>query len=220
MNDYGLAVNNSNGDIMFDSRRQMNSYVLQSYGTASSVSVEAGDLVCVQGSTAVASKIIYGLPSIGGTYSFYAYDPTARTTASVSLSYMVVRQSKDVTIPANEDFGLLVRNPDGSTQFDSRTVQSDAHCRITDYFGRLTVPGNAALPASPNLITDTSEYVELTRWTSFASLGNFGSITGAQWLGGNQPKAWSYNWVIDPSLGEIRTYNDVRNVIMIAELDV
>ena len=218
MNDYGLMVNNSNGDIMFDSRRQMNSYVVVDYGTGSSVSVQAGDLVFVQGSTAVATKIIYGLPSAGNTYSFYGYDPVAQTTGSVSLSYLVVRYSANITIPSGDTHGLIVKNPDGTVQFDSRSVQSDVHFTITDYFGRLTVPGDAALPASPTLTTDTAEYVELTRWTRYVNLGSTGSVSGCQWIGGNTPKAWSYNWLNDPTLGEIRTYNDVLNVIMIAEL--
>lgn len=222
MNDYGLAVQSATGATMFDSRKQMSSYVVADYGTASSVDIESDDLVFVQGSSAVSSKIIYADVSLGlptSTVTFKGFDEATNTSSTVSLSYLHVKPSKDVAVPAGENYGLLVKNPDGSVQFDSRSIQSDAHFAITDYHGRKTLAGDAT---SAVLITDSAEYVEILRNTQFGGIGNFYSITGIQFFGtgGNSPKFWSYTQVTDPQQNTTRTYQQNLSAILIAELDV
>lgn len=221
-NDYGLAVKSATGATMFDSRKQMSSYVVADYGTGSTVDIKTGDLIFVQGSAALSSLIIYadiGLGSGTGTVTFKGFDQATNTTTTVSLSYLHVTPSKEVAIPSGDDFGLLVKNPDGSVQFDSRSVQSDAHFAITDYHARKTLTGDALASV---LITDSAEYVEILRNSNFSGIGNSYSITGVQFFGtgGNSPKFWSYFQVKDFNQNVIRSYQRNLSTILIAELDV
>lgn len=222
MNDHGLVVHNASGQLMFDSRRQMNSYVVTSYGTASTINASSNCLVFIQGSTAVASKIVYGEDNANGTFSFYTYDISTGTTASVNLSYICATPSSSVSVPAGETHGLLVRSPDGSTQFDSRTVTTDAHFRITDYFTRLELSGNSTDGTQPILTSDSAEYIELSRNTFFSSGFDTTIITGIHFLGATAaaPKFVRYIQVDDPETGVITTYNPNQTAILIAELDV
>lgn len=222
MNDYGLVVHNGLGQLLFDSRKQMKSYVVCDYGTASTINITSDSLVFIQGSTAVASKIVYGEDNGNGTFSFYTYDDSTGTTASVSLSYMCVAPSQSVTIPTGEDYGLLVRSPDGTTQFDSRTITSDAHFKIEGYFNRLELSGDSSDSSEPILISDTAEYIELSRNTFFSSSFDTTIVKGIDFLGatGAAPKFVSYLQVDDPELGVQTTYSPNSTVILIATLDV
>lgn len=221
-NQYGLAVHNELGQILFDSRKQMTSYVVSDYGTASSVNANGSDLVFVKGSASVSSSIIYGVQNLNGTYAFFALDPSTGVTSSVSLPYLVATRSADVTPDPSDTYGLLVKSPDGTVQFDSRSIQSDSHFKITANFPRLTLPGDANSPSSPTLITDSAEYVEIRRYSEFFAAGSSLAITGIQFFGtnGNQPKFWSYFQITDPTLGAIRTYSDNRKAVLVCEQDV
>ena len=122
-------------------------------------------------------------------------------------------------MPAGENYGLLVKNPDGSVQFDSRSVQSDSHFTVTDYHGRKTLNGDAT---SAVLTTDSAEYVELLRTSQFSGLGNLYSLTGIQFFGtgNNQPKFWSFTRATDFQGNVVTTYQQNLSAILIAELDV
>lgn len=165
---YGLICKTASGEIQFDSTKQMSSYVITSRGNASSVTVGANCLVFIKGNSSTVDKVIWGDLS-ASTYTFKAFDITARTNSTVSLDYIVCTPSADVSIPAGDDYGLRVYNPDGTVQFDSRTVKDSKHFAITDYQARLTLTGNSADATQPYLTSTASEYVEIKRYSDFAA---------------------------------------------------
>lgn len=221
MNDYGLVVNNAAGDIMFDSRRQMDSYVVASYGNASSVTTKFGDLVFVKGDSSVSDELIYIEPFdfSGGsttTRSFFKYDPTTQSSTAVSLDYIHVAPSANIAPDTGDDYGLLIKSPDGSVQFDSRSIKSDAHYSITDVWRRLELFGNGT---GPTLTTTSAEYVELTRSTSVSvSVGE--SVRAIKFTGtnGNVPKYMDY--IVTGIFNPVLNYRNNTTAIFIAELDV
>lgn len=162
---YGLVCKTASGEIQFDSTKQMNSYVISTYGSASSVTVGTDCLVFVKGNSTTTDKVIWGELS-GSTYTFKAFDPTTRTNTTVTLNYFVCTPSKDITPATGDDYGLQVYNPDGTVQFDSRSIKSDKHFSINDYRARLTMTGDTT---DGDLNSSASEYVEIKRYSSFSA---------------------------------------------------
>ena len=221
MNDYGLAVNSASGNIMFDSRRQMSSYVLYDYGSGTGVTTQGDDLVFVKGSAAVQSLIIYAktvLSSPTSSYEFRGYNPSTGADSLVTLDYLHIVKSADVSPDVGDDFGLMVLNPDGTVQFDSRSLKSDTHFSITDYHARQSLAGNASI--GPNLVTTTAEYVEITKNSEVTMFGGLRVIEGVQWVGGNTPKYWNYAEQTPIGLPTVTTYSTNQKPLFIAELDV
>jgi hypothetical protein len=163
---YGLVCKTASGEIQFDSRKQMSSYVVTSRGNASSVSVGTNCLVFIKGNSSTVDKVIWGSLS-GSVYSFNAFDIVTRTNTSASLDYIVCTPSADISIDAGDDYGLRVYNPDGTVQFDSRSVKDSKHFVITDYQARLTLSGNSADATQPFLASTSSDYVEIKRYSDF-----------------------------------------------------
>ena len=162
---YGLVCKTSSGEIQFDSTKQMNSYVISSRGNASSVTVGSDCLVFIKGNSTTTDKVIWGELS-GNTYTFKAFDDVTRTNSTVTLDYFVCTPSKDITPAVGDDYGLRVYNPDGTVQFDSRSVKNDKHFSINDYRARLTMTGDAT---DGDLNSSTSEYIEIKRYSSFSA---------------------------------------------------
>ena len=220
MNDYGLVVNNENGNVMFDSRRQMNSYVLYDYGSGTGVTAQGDDLVFVKGTAAVSSLIIYArqvLALPNSSWEFRGYNASTGADTAVTLDYMHIVKSADVTPDAGDDFGLMVKNPDGSVQFDSRSMKSDTHFSITDYHARKSLAGNSS---GPTLVSNTGEYVEITKNTDVQIFGGIDSVRGVQWFGGNSPKYWAYTTSAPFGQPPATTYQTNQAPLFIAELDV
>ena len=190
---YGLVCKNANGDIQFDSTKQMDSYVVSARGTGSSVTVNSSCLVFVQGTSSTSGKTIWGDVS-GNTLTFKAWSPLpSNSNTTVSLPYIVCSRSTDIIVPSGETYGLRVYNPDGTVQFDSRSVKNDKHFTITDYQERLTLNGNPFDVNEPFLTTSTSEYVEIKRYSSnsIASAQEF-TISGIKSSGTNG-KTYKYH---------------------------
>ena len=161
---YGLICKTTSGEIQFDSRKQMNSYVVSARGTASSVTVGPDCLVFIKGNSSTTDKVIWGELS-GTTYTFKTFDVTTRTTNTVTLDYFVCTPCKDITPEVGDEYGLRVYSPDGTVQFDSRAVKDDKHFRVTDYRTRLTLIGDGS---DGDLTTNTTEYVEIKRYSLFS----------------------------------------------------
>jgi hypothetical protein len=243
-NDFGLVVKNNSGGTMFDSRKGMNSYVIREMGTASAVSDTtniADELIFVrppvgQGA-ALSGKILYASPRINGyACGFYQYDDSTRIWGSVTLDYFVVSHSKNVT--SSDDYGLQVRNSDGSVQFDSRSVKFGNHFLITSYHPPYSVDGDGG---QQYFLGDVNDYWEIGKWT----LGLMGSaigtaaesiaLQGIQFFE-DEPRAWGiydtygeegglnggfggeYDDDLDRSNNTSRTYRDIRQMIVSAEL--
>lgn len=217
-NDYGLVVNNASGDIMFDSRRQMDSYVVASYGNALGVNGNISDLVFIKGDVSVKDKLVFveRYAITGGTaYTFQTFDPTTRTKTPVALDYIHVRPSGMITPPAGEDYGLMIKNPDGTVQFDSRSIQTDAHFSITKVWRRLDLYGNGLGSA---LTTSSGQYIEVGRTTSVSVIINV-ALSAIEFSGstGNVAKYVSY---VETGIGTVVTnYRDLQTAMFIAELD-
>ena len=221
MNDYGLVSFTALGSVQFDSRKQMNSFVVDSSGTGSSAPISTDSLVFVKGKAGLTGLYVYGTAS-GGNYSFRTYNPSNQTTASVSLSYLVCTPAKDVTVAAGDDFGLIVKSPDGTVQFDSRAMIEDEHFNITDYWVRQDQPGNPDASGSDILTTDTAEYVELRRNSVVQIDPEFQQVSGIRFSGTNGEFAKFVSIERSGSFesGFSTVYNNNRASILIAELDV
>lgn len=162
---YGLSIQNTAGGVMFDSRRQMSSMVLVEHGTQTGVTdYQAGDWVFVKGPADSNNVVFVDRDTTASTLDFKkrpttTLSTTANDTAAL-CDYFVLRQSKDIPPEAGDNYGLLVLNPDGSTQFDSRSVQSDKHYNITG----VTQPFTAI--ANYLQVGLTDEYCRMDFWST------------------------------------------------------
>jgi len=231
--DYALTVYNDNGGLMFDSRRKMSSYVVTEVGTGvQPVDTDIDlfeDLVFIrppagQRQFMTQYVIFRSIPSIStdsdgngnpilvNNGKFYGYDIAADdgTADELVLDYFVAKHSSRVT--SDEEYGLLVSNEDGSTQFDSRSVKTGNHFNIT----------TAAQPRSYNCwrpdqpadsLGDITDYWEIGTWSWGMGLYGGGGILisermvqGLQFVGGGTSNGNTgpivYSWFsVDPNDG-------------------
>ena len=217
-NDYGLSVNNANGDILFDTRRQMDSYVVASYGTDTGVSGTIKDMLFIKGDVSVKDKMVFCDRVFNGglvDFTFKTFDPSTKAIATVSLSYIHVMPSGLITPDAGDDYGLQIKSPDGSVQFDSRSLKTDAHYVITDVWRRLELYGNGLGAA---LTTDSAEYVEVGRTTGVSvTLGESVRAIEFTGTGGNIPIYHDY--IVTGIFNPITSYRYNTTSMFIAELD-
>jgi hypothetical protein len=219
-NDYGLSVTNANGGIMFDSRRQMDSYVVSSYGNGNGVVGTITDMVFVKGDASVSNELVACDRTFNqdGTvaYVFKTYDPATKTLADVALDYIHVRPSGLITPATGEDYGLQVRSPDGSVQFDSRSIKTDAHYLVTKIWRRLELYGNGLGSA---LTTDSAEYIEIARTTGVSvSIGE--SVSAIKFTGTNGNIPIYHDYIVTGIFTPITSYRYNKTSMFIAELDV
>lgn len=172
MSDYGLVVYNNSNRIMFDSRREMHSYVVSEIGTGTQPSTYSsgdGDFIFVaipyNQATAMSSYIIYLAQSFNladPTPTFKGYDISTGVSDTLTLDYFVVKNSKNIS--STDDYGLVINNDDATVQFDSRSVKLGSHFVITSY----TQP-NSSIGWSPSSggvgLGDPSDYWDIS-WTS------------------------------------------------------
>ena len=206
-NNYGLVVNNSNGGIMFDSRRGMNSYVVKEVGTGTYVNLNSNDdFIFIKRPSGESSSFYInnvflssrndlvnenaGLipPGAGNNpvRNFFKFDLTTETYSTATLDYFVITHSSNVDT-TSENYGLLINNSNGSIQFDSRSVTSDNHFLITGYHQPGTVSGNPNTSAGNIGLGDLSDYWS-TNWTSGSVPNSLFiqtlDISGIRWIGG------------------------------------
>lgn len=191
MSDYGLVVYNNSSRIMFDSRREMHSYVVSEIGTGTQPSTYSsgdGDFIFVSipygQATAMSSYIIYLAYSfdLGDStpFSFKGYNISTGVTDTLTLDYFVVKNSKNIS--STDDYGLVINNDDATVQFDSRSVKLGSHFVITSY----TQP-NSSIGWSPSSggvgLGDPSDYWDIS-WTGAFDEGFTNGVTGLRIQGG------------------------------------
>lgn len=181
---YGLQIFNASGQLMFDTTRDMDSYVVKSAGTASSVTLTLGDILFVKipttsqtannNLTYFAEEQGYPTPNTATTqtFDFYRANPeqSGSTITSFTFDYFIISPSKNMSV-GSDTYGLTIYNEDGTTQFDSRTVGSN-HFQIVDSFSYPDVGGNG-------------NYTTVANGSQYISLTNFGGNP-------NFPSVWSY----------------------------
>lgn len=218
---YGLAVNNSNGDILFDSRRQMDSYVVAYYGNGSGAIGTLNDLIFIKGDVSVKDKLVVcqRVFNTDGsvTRTFHTFDPGTKTLSSpVSLDYVHLMPSATIGPDTNDNYGLQIRNPDGTIQFDSRSIKSDAHYRIVDVHRRLELLGNGLGSA---LTSDSSQYVEVGRTTSASVIIN-ASVRSIKFTGTNGNIPVYYDYIETGLFPVVTSFRYNTTSMFIAELEV
>jgi len=180
---YGLQIFNAFGQLMFDTTREMDSYVVKSSGSASSVTLTLGDILFVKipsGSQTANNNLTYfaeeqGYPTPNTattqTFDFYRANPefSGSTITSFTFDYFIISPSKNIN--SNENYGFQIFNEDGTIQFDSRTVGAN-HFQIVDSFSYPDVGGN-------------SNYTTIANGSQYISLTHFGGNP-------NFPSVWSY----------------------------
>ena len=181
---YGLQIFNTAGQLMFDTTRDMDSYVVKSSGTASSVTLTLGDILFVKIPTAsqTASNLFtyfaeeQGWPTPNTattqTFDFYRANPeqSGSTITSFTFDYFIITPSKNVSV-GSDTYGLQVFNEDGTVQFDSRTLGSN-HFQTADSFSYPDVGGSG-------------NYTTVANGSQYISLTNFGGNPSF-------PSVWSY----------------------------
>ena len=211
--DYGLAINNSNGGVMFDSRKGMNSYVIRELdsGTATSTPLMSGEFLFVKipsGSAgSMSSKIIVQSVQdlVGSTQPnpsnrvrhFYGFtDSDPYQMERVTLDYFIVTHSSNVDT-SGENYGLVINNIDNegnvTVQFDSRSITFGNHFLITQYYPPKSVdsdPSNGA-----QALGDLTAYWNI-EWTDGSAVNSYNPegvfITGLRWTGSSGPIAISF----------------------------
>lgn len=211
-NEYGLTVYNDNNGLMFDSRRGMNSYVVTevSSGTGPTVPSGAGtlpisdaDFIFVKLPASLSNSVIYynhfTSKFYSRTFSISSSNGITNTTwgspAEATLDFFTVKHSSKVS--STDDYGLIVYNPDGTIQFDSRSVQQSNHFQITSFIqsGFSGAWGPLGGGTSLDPLSGNGDYWEISKWTGGGGL-SFDSlqITGI-WPAGNGPYAINYSSV-------------------------
>lgn len=214
MSDYGLTVYNNNGGLMFDTRRDMNSYVVTEVGTGNSVSLEGpetsgslnlgeGDFLFVaipSGQASAMSQYViflsFDISTLSVKFTGYPID-TGGAFVDLTLDYFVVKHAKNVT--STDTHGLVVYNDDSTIQFDSRAVKTGNHFTITSY----TQP-NSTIGWTPTTggvdLGDPSDYWEIS-WSSGTSTSFEGTYVRGIRLTAD-PLYYNYNKVTSSSGGE------------------
>ena len=244
-NNYGLVVNNSNGGIMFDSRRGMNSYVVKEVGTGTYVNLNSNDDFIFIKRPSGESHSFYSnniflssrhdlvngnaglIPTGAGNNpirNFFKYNQSTGTFSTATLDYFVVTHSSNIDT-TSEDYGLLINNSNGSVQFDSRSVTNDDHFLITDAKRPGSISGDGTVG-----LGDMSDYWS-TNWTGSdipAMPGGFveqRAITGIKWLNtsgkGPTPINFIQVTITDPITGNTSfttDYYNINKMIISAEL--
>ena len=169
---YGLEVYNSSSQLMFDTTKGLSSYVVRSYGVASEITLNNGDILFVKptnSNLSEANRYYFAENSSGNTYQFKYGNPVNSTTkTSTNLDYFVICPSANIGSTA--DYGLVIYNEDGSTQFDSRGVLSDKHFQILNSYSYPDIYNTNVCNALPN--GTSGEYL---------SISKIDSITPATW---------------------------------------
>lgn len=200
--DHGLVVKNNNGGVMFDSRKGMSSYVVREIGTGveTSFTLNDGDMVFAKRPSSTSNnwwtdKIIFGSSTLGPlgppenprSYGFYAFtDLSSGVSAEVNpvvMDYFVVTHAKNIDV-SSEDYGLIIKNSDGTLQFDSRAIKNGQHFLITDYYPPRTFDGDP-YSAPVGGLGDMDGYWSMN-WTTGLDIANDVaaiSVRGLKWIG-------------------------------------
>ena len=232
---YGIQVFNSNGNIMFDAAKTLKSYVLKASGTATSVSVSAGEHLFVKlpsnGDTALNHIVEHSNypnnnTATTQTFNFYKINPAFTFTKfSESLDYFIIKPSRDFT--TSGDYGVRILNSDGTVQFDTRTATQTKNFKLVDFW---TYPntGNGTVRASTNQYISVTSFENTTYpnvWTeSDASTANSDdySFYSFEYLSNGQVKFESFNTVTEEVEGEGEETNSyplrIGDTIYIGEL--
>lgn len=195
---YGLEVYNAQGQLMFDTTKTLSSYVVKSYGTASSITLSQYDILFVKPvdgditSNNDFRRYIIEPQSVSQattqTFDFMFANPAQSVSKfSTTLDYFVIAPSW--TFPTTgEEYGLVIYNEDGSVQFDARSTTSDKHFQIINSYSYPDVGGNGNGTNVCNAASNGSsdEYLSVTHfssnpnwpstWTYFDN-SSYGSVT-------------------------------------------
>lgn len=171
---YGLEVYNASNQLMFDTTKGLSSYVVRSYGVASEITLNSGDILFVKPTNAdlsYANRYYFAENSYGNVYQFKYGNPANSTTkTSTNLDYFVICPSAN--IGGTGDYGLVIYNEDGTTQFDSRGVLSDKHFQILNSYSFPDIYNTNVCNALPD--GTSGEYLSISRIDS------------------NTPSSWTY----------------------------
>ena len=175
---YGLQIFNAQGQMMFDSLKRMSSYVVRSYGTATSVDVSVHDILFVKpvdgdlgGENNYRRYTVEpSTPSTATTqtFNFYYNNPNFTTSKfQATLDYFIITPSRYIT-PADEDYALVINNEDESLQFDTRTILTDKHFQIINSYSYPDVGGNGNGTSVCNAALNGSsdEYLSVTHFAT------------------------------------------------------
>lgn len=194
--DYGLTVYNNNGGLMFDSRRKMDSYVITEVGTGSTPDTHADfdDFVFVKVPPSMHEYVVFmSMPTIDqngvSTGSFYGYkvDVDDGNAELLNLEYFIAKHSSKVS--REGDYGLVIRNEDGSIQFDSRSVKTGNHFKITSAVEPKSYQCFRPQGPAADSLGDISDYWEIRTWTwgmgvFFGSMVQERVVQGLRFVGG------------------------------------
>lgn len=215
---YGLRIFNQNGGIQFDSTKKLFSYIVVTHGTNSSMLVAEDDLVFIKNPSGVSTTdIIFGeyTPATGN------YQIKKRATngvvSNVTCDFFVIGQVYRYPTDGSSH-GLVVKNSDGSIQFDSRTMQTNFHYAIPDHVPRKSLHGDPSNAGNTPLTTDTSQYVEIFRSTNYVDYGNGEyDIQGVQYDSNGYPNYIGKSFEVD-EFGTITFYFNNDGPFFIGEL--
>lgn len=205
---YGIQVFNSNGNIMFDAAKTLKSYVLKASGTATSVSVSAGEHLFVKLPSSGDNSLNHivepqNYPTQGTsatqTFNFYKINPAFTFNKfSESLDYFIIKPSRDFTASGN--YGVRIFNSDGTVQFDTRTATQTNNFKIVDFY---TYPdtGNGTVRASSNQYISVTSF-ENTTYPNVWTEADFSNSDDYQfysfvYLSNGQVKFASFNTVTE-----------------------
>lgn len=164
---YGLRIFNAAGGIQFDSTKTLFSYVVVTHGNGSSLTVEADDLVFIKNPSGVStSDIVFGEYTPATKNYQIKKRASSGTVSAVTCDYFVLGQVRNYATDGSSH-GLVIKNADGSIQFDSRVIQTDYHYTISKHVPRKSLHGNPSDVGNTPLTTDTSQYVEIFRTTQY-----------------------------------------------------
>lgn len=160
---YGLEIYNSSNQLMFDTSKGLSSYVVRSYGLASEITLNDGDILFVKPTTSnldEGARYYFAENSSGNTYQFkYGNPANSATKTSTTLDYFVICPS--VNIPSTEEYGLVIYNADESRQFDSRGALSDKHFQIVNSFSFPDIMNTDVANALPD--GTSGEYLSISK---------------------------------------------------------
>jgi hypothetical protein len=186
---YGIQLFNSRGGTQFDSDKNRETYIVTSSGSGTSAvfSDSAANILFVRGSNP--DYLYWGNGHDDGNFYFHAWDVanagsetvtedfTSLSSGDVTMKYFIAKKSNTVTVPAGEKYGILIKSPNGTTQFDSRTIISNENFTLTSAF-----VGN---PFGIKLVDGVDDYVSFSGgWPNRKKrprVRRDTRITGARW---------------------------------------
>ena len=160
---YGLEIYNASNQLMFDTTKGLSSYVVRSYGAASEITLNDGDILFVKPRNSdldEGSRYYFIENSSGNIYKFKYGRPSISTAkTSTNLDYFVICPSANVGVTG--DYGLVIYNEDGTTQFDSRAVLSDKHFQILNAYSYPNILDTSVCNALPD--GSSGEYISVSK---------------------------------------------------------